>query len=117
LSDLVKPHAGKSVGAALDSARVLAAGHSPTHAAVELAGLIHVWVCADAVRSGSSVQNVPLGNGGGDIRAVAERLDEQYFSGPVIVDIRGLANPVAAARHAAGVLQDMLPSGSSSLQR
>jgi sugar phosphate isomerase/epimerase len=117
LASILKKHVSKTVGAALDSARVLAAGYSPPDAAVELAGMIHAWICADAVRSGGATQSVLLGSGRGDFRAVADVLDEQDFSGPVIVDIRGLADPSSAAGHAARLLLEVMQRKSSSSQR
>ncbi len=104
----LKPHYSRMVGAALDSYRVLAAGQAPPVAAQELAGMINSWVCADAVRNGSMTQSVLLGAGAGDMVAVARTLEEQYFSGPIVVDIRGLADPVAASRHAVQSLAELL---------
>ncbi len=117
LALLLKKHISKTFGAALDSGRVLAAGSSPPFAAVELAGMIHTWVCADAVRTGGVTQSVLLGGGHGDFRAVADVLDEQDFSGPVIVDIRGQADPTAAAAHAARMLRNVVRRNSSLSQR
>ena len=117
LASILKKHVSKAVGAALDSARVLAAGDSPPEAAVKLAGIIHTWICADAVRSSGAMQNVLLGSGRGDFRAVADLLDEQDFSGPVVVDIRGLADPSSAAGHAARLLLEVMQRKSSSSQR
>ncbi|MGC8560800.1 MAG: sugar phosphate isomerase/epimerase family protein [Phycisphaerae bacterium] len=117
LASILKQHVSKTLGAALDSGRVLAAGYSPPEAAVELAGMIHTWICADAVRSGGATQSVLLGSGRGDFRAVADVLDEQGFSGTVMVDIRGLADPSAAAVHAARLLLEVMDRKSSSSQR
>ena len=117
LASILKKHVSKAVGAALDSARVLAAGDAPPEAAAKLAGMIHTWICADAVRSSGAMQNVLLGSGRGDFRAVADLLDEQDFSGPVVVDIRGLADPSSAAGHAARLLLEVMQRKSSSSQR
>ncbi len=108
LKSKIKPHHSKSVGAALDSYRVLAAGQSPADAAGELAGIIHTWIGADALRHGGVMQNVLLGTGQGDLHATLRALDDQYFSGPMIVDIRGLADPAGAARHAVQTLMELL---------
>ena len=69
LKSKIKPHYSKSVGVALDSYRVLAAGQSPADAACELAGMIHAWISADALRRGGVMQNVLLGTGQGDLDA------------------------------------------------
>jgi sugar phosphate isomerase/epimerase len=107
LKEIIRGHCSKTVGAALDTYRILTAGFSPEDAACQLAGMIKLWICADAVRGGGVTQSVQLGTGQAHLQATVKILEEQYFSGATIVDIRGLADPLAAARHAAQKLAEL----------
>ncbi len=97
-----------SLAAHLDSARVVAAGRSALQAAEALAGHLALWTCTDAVRHGSSVQITPLGSGHAESAAVINILKDQDFTGPIVVDVRDLPNPVQAAEHARNQLQEWI---------
>ncbi len=101
-------HQTKNLGVTLDSYRLIAGGGSPATAAADLAGSIFAWVCADAIRSGAHTQAVLLGRGQVDIPEVCRTLEAQNFKGPVVVDTRGLPDPLAAARHAASFLAPLI---------
>ena len=87
------------LAANLDSVRIVSAGGSPPDAAEALAGCIALWTCADAVRSGSAIEITPLGSGRADGSRVARILKDQDFTGPVVVDVRDLPQPLHAAEH------------------
>jgi sugar phosphate isomerase/epimerase len=94
-----------SLMANLDSARIIAAGGSVPAAAEALAGLTALWICNDALRTGSAVQMTPLGAGGAKGAEVAILLKNQDYTGPIVVDVRDLQHPLKAAEHAREQLQ------------
>ncbi|MGC9258782.1 MAG: sugar phosphate isomerase/epimerase family protein [Phycisphaerae bacterium] len=96
LSDIEAP----SLAANLDSVRIVAAGGSPPEAAAILAGRIALWTCADAIRSGLTLQSAPLGSGHAAGQQVLHILREQDYTGPVVVDVRDLPQPPQAAEYA-----------------
>jgi sugar phosphate isomerase/epimerase len=96
------------LAANLDSARVVAAGGSPPQAAEMLAGRLALWTCADAVRTGSAVHLTPLGSGRAAGQEVVNILKSQDYTGPIVVDVRDLPNPVQAAEQARNQLQQWI---------
>lgn len=97
-----------SLAANLDSARVVAAGGSPREAAEMLAGRIALWTCTDALRNGSNVQMTPLGSGQAESREVVTILQDQDFTGPIIIDVHDLPHPAQAAEQACNQLQEWI---------
>ncbi len=96
------------LAANLDSARVVAAGGSPPQAAELLAGRMALWTCADAIRTGSTVQITPLGSGRAAGQEVVRILKNQDYTGPIVVDVRDLPHPVQAAEHSRNQLQQWI---------
>ncbi len=101
LSDLDTP----SLAANLDSVRIISASGSPPEAAAMLAGRMALWTCADAIRSGSALQITPLGSGQADGQQVLNILKDQDYTGPVIIDVRNLPQPLLAAAYSFTQLQ------------
>ncbi len=108
LLNLLSSMDAPSLAANLDSARVVAGGGSPREAAEMLAGRIALWTCTDALRNGSNVQMTPLGSGQAESREVVTILQDQDFTGPIIIDVRDLPHPAQAAEQARSQLQEWI---------
>lgn len=108
LLNLLSSMNAPSLAANLDSARVVAAGGSPREAAEMLAGRIALWTCTDALRNGANVQMTPLGSGQAESREVVTILQDQDFTGPIIIDVRDLPHPAQAAEQARNQLQEWI---------
>ena len=92
----------------LEGARLIAAGESPLDAAANFAGRIAQFTASDAIRAGSSLRPVELGQGQLPLSEILALLHEQGFRGPTVVDLRNLPNSPAAALHAAHLLRTAL---------
>ena len=91
-----------------DPARMIAGGEDALKLAEEHAGLIGQVTAADAVRAGNSVRAAFLGEGQLALPELMAILQEQGFAGPMLVDVRDLADGAAGARHAAHVLEKLM---------
>jgi sugar phosphate isomerase/epimerase len=91
-----------------DAARMIAGGEDPLKLAEDYAGLIGQVTAADAVRAGNSTRAAFLGEGQLPLPELMAILQEQGFSGPMVVDVRDLPDAAAGARHAAHVLEKLL---------
>ncbi len=96
------------LAANLDSLRILAAGGSPPDSAEALAGRIGLWTCADGIRSSSGFQITPLGAGRGAGARVVEILNDQDFTGPIIIDVRDFPDPFHAAANGIAQLKQWI---------
>ncbi len=105
LEGLLKEVAFHCARGNLDTGRLIAAGEDPLKVAEQLAGRLGEFTAADAVRAGKAVRGTYLGEGQLPLPELLEILDETGFQGPTVVDVRDLADPAAAARHAANVLR------------
>jgi sugar phosphate isomerase/epimerase len=105
LRDLLAQLASQDVRANASPARAVAGGEDAVLAMARLAGLVGQMTVADAVRAGSSVRAVPLGEGQVAWPEVWRALRDQDFRGPIVVDVRDLPDGPSAARGAADTLR------------
>ena len=94
----------------LDGARLIAAGEDvlKTVEWIGQANSIGQFTAADAVRAGKSVRGTDLGAGQLPLGELLELLGEQEFRGPLVVDVRDLADGVAGAQRAAAELRRLM---------
>jgi len=95
----------------LDTARVIAAGDDPAKIAEQFASgklPIAQLTARDAIRVGSTVRSVELGQGQLALSDLLAALREQEFRGPIVVDPRDLPDAADAAAHAAAILRPLL---------
>ncbi len=91
-----------------DGAKQIAAGENPLTLASDYAGHIGQFTASDALRAGNALRIVELGQGQLPLAQILHTLQEQNFRGPTIIDVRDIANPQAAAVHAADALRRAL---------
>ncbi len=102
LLDLIGVLASSRVRVNLETARL--GDENPLLALGKMAGRVGQYTAADAVRG----RRVALGEGETPLRELMELLREQGFTGPVVVDVRELADGRAGARAGAEVLRRLL---------
>lgn len=83
-------------------------GEDPLTAAAALAGQIGQLTAADAIRAGSKVRAVELGEGQIPWSELWHLLQDQDFHGPLVVNVRELSDPATAAATAARALRPIL---------
>ena len=93
----IKQHGDGVASAAIDPATLLMARSDPAQAAQQLTGSLGVARLCDATR-GQSDSRSPVGQGDLDLMAYRVSIDlAQSRHGPVVLDLRALSSPLAAA--------------------
>jgi sugar phosphate isomerase/epimerase len=107
LAALLKTFSTGGLMANLDTLKILSAGRTIDDAMKAFAGRVGLWTCADAKINGGMVRPAVLGTGSVGLKEIYITLTEQSFTGPVVVDVRDLSDPVYAAKMAGKYLETL----------
>ena len=108
LSALLRKHSAENLAVNLDTLKILSTGRSIGDALKILAGHIGIWTCTDAVGSARAVRPAPLGSGTVPLHEIYDLLKQQDFTGPIVIDVRNLSNPLQAIIQAAEFMRKLL---------
>ena len=108
LADLLSLVNVPCLQANLDTLRLFTADGGVEESANILAGKIGLWTCADVIRIGGSIRTVELGTGQAHPEKILAVLRNQEFTGPILIDVRDLPDPIHAAHRAAAVLRGIM---------
>ncbi len=100
------------IGAAIDPAALIAGDHSPAKAAAKLGKRLRIARLSDCTgpAGDAASQRCPPGQGELDLMAYRLTLDmAQHRRGPVVLDLRNLSGPGAAAQQARAAWDDAAP--------
>jgi len=89
----------------METSRAIAAGEDPAAIIHQLHGRLAQVTLADAIRAGSQVRTVELGQGQLALPDLLAALRDHEFTGPLVVDVRDLPDGPRGAQHAADVLR------------
>ncbi len=103
LNEWLKPLDTSIIGGGIDPANLLAARHDPAGIAQSLGGKLAVARLSDARRGQGDGARSVAGQGDLDLTAYRVSVDlSPKRAGPVVLDLRALADPLNAAAQAAG---------------
>lgn len=109
LHDWLTQHNSAPLTAGIDPAALLMTRIDPAQAAQTLTGQLGAARLSDATR-GQAASQTPLGQGDLDLLSYRVCVDlAQPIHGPVVLDLRGLANPINAAAHAKAAWDQAVP--------
>lgn len=98
LGDWLAPFDTQHISAAIDPAALLMARTDPVDALQQLGGALGIARLSDARQGQADAGRLPIGQGDLDLLSYRVSVDlAQARSGPVVLDLRGLANPLAVA--------------------
>lgn len=105
----LKQYGGGTATAGIDPAGLLMKRFDPVQAVQQLSGHLGVARLSDATR-GQAASQTPAGQGDLDLLAYRVSVDlGQPFHGPVVLDLRSLSSPMAAASRAKSLWDKAIP--------